>query len=63
LNPAKSGAGTMDEQGAQVTISTFTDTDQSGAPPARSLLGYKPEPGSELTAVQGSDHQTLTLQL
>jgi hypothetical protein len=24
-NPAKSGAGTMDEQGAQVTISTFTD--------------------------------------
>jgi hypothetical protein len=51
LNLTKSGASTIDEQGAQVAISTFADTDQSGAPTTRSLLRYKPEPGSKLSTI------------
>src|SRR5215831_6709472 len=45
------GARPMDQQGAQVTITTFTDAEQAITAATRSLLGYQPEPGSELATI------------
>src|SRR5262249_44438817 len=39
------------QQGAQVAITTFTDAEQAITAATGSLLGYQPEPGSELATI------------
>ena len=41
----------MDQQGAQIAVSTFSDAEQSGAAAARSLFGHKAKPRRELTPI------------
>ena len=51
LGPAERGPGSMDQEGAQVPITPFTNAQQAGLPPGGILVGHQPQPGRKLTAI------------
>ena len=50
-DPAKYGARTMNQQGAQVPVPSFANAEEALSTATRSLLGHKPEPRRKLTAI------------
>lgn len=48
---AKNGASTVDQQGAQISVTALADPEQPSLPAAGSLFGNKPQPRGELATI------------
>jgi hypothetical protein len=50
-NPSKSGSGAVDQQGPEISVSTFGDTKQTCFSATGMVPGDEPKPGRELASI------------